>query len=187
MAAGIYKLTFSSGKFYIGKSNDLDRRWNEHCTKFQKGTAAKNMQAEFNRCGYPEREIINYCHEDHIDILEALYIEGGWGPSILNTSRPTTISTRELEFLNLNIKCLEYGTAVHCKVMWDQSRELEQMRSAAENRQKQHSLEIARLKKGTVIPELEEKVSSLAYSLELSKQEVKKLKSRNWIQRLFNS
>ena len=46
MASGIYKLTFKSGNFYIGKSNNIDRRWQEHFDKFKKGTAAKNMQAE---------------------------------------------------------------------------------------------------------------------------------------------
>lgn len=33
---GIYKITNKiNGKFYIGQSNDIERRFNEHCTKWK--------------------------------------------------------------------------------------------------------------------------------------------------------
>lgn len=74
MTSGIYKLTFSSGAYYIGKSVDIDTRWKQHADKLQKGTAAAKMQAEFNRCGLPSGEIIAECHKDHLDVMEAFII-----------------------------------------------------------------------------------------------------------------
>lgn len=74
MTSGVYKLTFSSGRRYIGKSIDIPTRWKQHFDKFAKGTAAKAMQAEFNSCGYPKTEVIVVCHPDHIDKVEASMI-----------------------------------------------------------------------------------------------------------------
>ena len=70
MTCGIYRLTFSSGNTYIGKSIDIENRWKQHYDKFRKGTAAKAMQHEYNNYGVPNTEIIYTCHEDHIDIVE---------------------------------------------------------------------------------------------------------------------
>lgn len=74
MTSGVYKLTFSSGNFYIGKSIDISVRWKQHFDKFGKGTAAKNMQAEYNTFGYPNGEVLIECHADHVDIVEACLI-----------------------------------------------------------------------------------------------------------------
>ena len=74
MASGIYKLTFASGKFYIGKSNDIEARWKQHWDSFTKGKHTKLMQAEFNIYGDYNREVLVYAHEDHIDILEETLI-----------------------------------------------------------------------------------------------------------------
>ena len=74
MASGIYRLTFSSGKYYVGKSLDLETRWKQHFNKFATGKAARPMQLEYDRCGLPQTEVIFECHKDHIDILEELLI-----------------------------------------------------------------------------------------------------------------
>ena len=74
MTSGVYILKFNSGNCYIGKSIDIPTRWKQHFDKFNKGTAAKAMQAEFNRYGYPQGEILMECHADHIDIVEACLI-----------------------------------------------------------------------------------------------------------------
>ena len=74
MTCGIYKLTFSSGRSYIGKSIDIENRWKQHFDKLRKGTAARPMQEEFSRCGYPDTGILYICHEDHIDIIEETLI-----------------------------------------------------------------------------------------------------------------
>lgn len=74
MTCGIYKLTFSSGRSYIGKSIDIENRWKQHFEKMRSGKASKPMQEEFMRCGYPDPAILYICHEDHIDIIEETLI-----------------------------------------------------------------------------------------------------------------
>lgn len=74
MITGIYRLDFSSGAFYIGKSIDIIERWRQHSDKFKKGTASKLMQSEYDLCGMPEGTVIKECHADHIDIVEACFI-----------------------------------------------------------------------------------------------------------------
>lgn len=86
MNSGVYKITFANGDTYIGKTNDFDRRLKEHCTKMQKGTAAKDMmRAAIASNGNFSFERLIECHPDHIDILEAYYI---------NTEHPTVNTTR---------------------------------------------------------------------------------------------
>lgn len=74
MTSGIYKLTFPSGNTYIGKSINIENRWKQHFDKMNKRTAAALMQAEFNIYGYPECAIVFECHDDHIDLVEACFI-----------------------------------------------------------------------------------------------------------------
>lgn len=86
MTSGIYKLTFSSGDTYIGKSVNIDTRWDQHRDKLIKGGGSKAMQQAYNLYGFPMGEIIFECHSDHIDIVEACLISR-IKPN-LNTSRP---------------------------------------------------------------------------------------------------
>lgn len=86
MTTGIYQLTFANGDNYIGKSVDIENRWKQHADKMQKGTAAKPMQDAYRKYGFPNSEILCTCHENHLDIAEAAYINRN-KPS-LNTSIP---------------------------------------------------------------------------------------------------
>ena len=70
MTSGIYKLTFPSGNFYIGKSNDIEKRWKQHIDKFSRGKHTRLMQAEFDLYREYDQEVFFSCHEDHIDIME---------------------------------------------------------------------------------------------------------------------
>lgn len=74
MTSGIYRLTFPSGNTYIGKSINIANRWKQHADKFSKGTAAANMQAEYDKYGLPTGEVLTVCHPDHISITEEYYI-----------------------------------------------------------------------------------------------------------------
>lgn len=74
MTSGIYQLTFSSGNTYIGKSVNIENRWKQHYDKLKKGAAASSMQAEFNNHGTPSGSIVFECHQDHIDLVEACFI-----------------------------------------------------------------------------------------------------------------
>ena len=43
---GIYKITNNlNGKFYIGRSNDIERRWKEHCSPTRYKTS--NIPVEY--------------------------------------------------------------------------------------------------------------------------------------------
>lgn len=118
MASGIYRLTFSSGKYYVGKSLDLETRWKQHFNKFATGKAARPMQLEYDRCGLPQTEVIFDCHKDHIDILEELLIEQLKGPDMLNTTYPVCDLTDEVATLiNSSRELLQASTFEHLKMI----------------------------------------------------------------------
>lgn len=74
MTSGVYKLTFPSGRIYIGKSINIENRWKQHAESFRKGKAATLLQQEYNRYGFPDGSILFECHEDHMDIAEETLI-----------------------------------------------------------------------------------------------------------------
>jgi len=118
MASGIYRLTFSSGKFYIGKSLDLETRWKQHFNKFATGKAARPMQIEYDRCGLPQTEVIFDCHQDHIDILEEWLIDQFKCDDMLNTTYPKLERTAEIaELINQSRELLRLCTWDHLKLI----------------------------------------------------------------------
>jgi hypothetical protein len=175
MASGVYLLKFKSGKFYIGKSNDIERRWKEHWAKFEKGTAAANMQQEFNQHGYPTPSVMIACHEDHIDILEANLIHTNWQEDILNTSRPNT----SLDLRDEHLELLHLSTPAHCNLIIRHEAELNKLRRRIETIEASYKDKIRDLISGTYI-ESQERVNA-----KLNK-ELEHLRNRNWFQRLFN-
>lgn len=91
MASGIYELNFNNQYYYVGKSIDVENRWRQHFGKFEKRTAAKNMLNAFDRFGYPKTRILIECHQDHLDILEPIFIKkckDEHGSYCLNASMP---------------------------------------------------------------------------------------------------
>ena len=109
--SGIYRLIFNDGSTYIGKSNDISRRWKEHADKFVKGKAASNMQQAYRTCGFPNTQILLYCHEDHIDIMETYFIRQ-LRPN-LNSASTVNITSTEERVLSENLELLDVGTASH--------------------------------------------------------------------------
>lgn len=97
MISGVYQLTFTNGQRYIGKSINIENRYQQHLEKMQKGTAAKNMQQAYNMYGAPEGEVICYAHSDHIDILEAAYI-ARHQPE-LNSDRPKDPFPKDIDVM----------------------------------------------------------------------------------------
>ena len=110
MTTGIYLLVFSSTNVYIGQSIDIENRWKQHFDKFRKGTAAKAMQAEFDKCGFPGTRILLECHKDHLDMMESMYIHANKGPHLLNTSIPRDYSPREIEIATADDDQLKLST-----------------------------------------------------------------------------
>lgn len=112
MTCGIYKLTFKSGKFYIGQSVDIEQRWKQHAEKFRKGTAAKNMQEEYNRSGFPDAIVLMECHKDHLDMMESMYINSmriNGRFKMLNTSIPKDYTDAEIAVIYNNEEYLQYS------------------------------------------------------------------------------
>lgn len=111
MTCGIYRLNFDSEHFYIGKSINVEERWRQHFTKFEKGTAAKAMQACFDDHGYPATELLISCHPDHLDVLEPLFIHTHYNSAYcLNSDKPSihhdvgewNIGKQEYELLKMS-------------------------------------------------------------------------------------
>lgn len=103
MTCGIYKLTFSNGQFYIGKSINIEKRWLQHFDKMHKGTAAALIQQQYARHGLPKAEIIYECNEDHIDLVEESLIFRMCPPLNTTYTRDRLCSTdKALENINLS-------------------------------------------------------------------------------------
>ena len=97
MESGIYQLTFRNGQFYIGKSENIPKRWKTHQKNFEQGTHTKKMQAVYDVWGAPEYRVALEVHSDHIDIYESIFIATAWGPNLLNATKPKPISPEEAE------------------------------------------------------------------------------------------
>ena len=118
MNSGIYRLTFSSGKFYIGKSIDVDTRWKQHFNKFATNKAARPMQLEYEKCGLPKTEVIFNCHRDHIDILEEWLIDEYKCENMLNTTYPEVErSDAGATLINKSKKLLQLSTFEHLEML----------------------------------------------------------------------
>lgn len=118
MISGIYKLTFPSGLFYIGRSDDIDRRWQEHMQAFENGTAAQRMQLEYTRGGMPNFEVIYQCHPDHCDLAESAIIQHCDRSYMLNTQFPRRITPEEWETMCDCQELLELSTCDHLRLIF---------------------------------------------------------------------
>lgn len=76
---GIYKITnLINGKFYIGSSNDIHRRWKEHINELNRNVHCnKYLQKSYNKYGIENFEftIIEVCSEDEQIIREQYWID----------------------------------------------------------------------------------------------------------------
>jgi len=126
MISGIYKLSFSSGLFYIGRSDDIDRRWQEHMQAFQNGTAAQRMQLEYDAYGMPNFEVIYECHPDHCDLAESAIIQHCDRNYLLNTQFPRRITTQEWETMCDCQELLELSTCDHLRLIFQNTELLSQ-------------------------------------------------------------
>lgn len=176
MNSGIYKLTFPSGKYYIGQTNNFSRRWEEHAEKMRKGTAARPMQAEYERYGFPDANVLFECHPDHLSLMEPYYIAGAMGPNMLNSVLPQSGTQDELDVLDANEAVLKYSTAELCT-------------SLERSRRKNDALykELQAVKEGTIIPELEHDLSQAYNDITRYTNEIQRIKNLNLIDRIFKN
>jgi hypothetical protein len=188
MASGIYQLTFSSGKFYIGKSLDLETRWKQHFNKFATGKAARPMQVEYERCGLPSTDVLFHCHQDHIDIMEEWLIDQFKCGDMLNTTYPKLERTPEIaELINNNKELLQFCTWDHLKLIAGAERridEAEEAEAEAVRALEQYKSE------GYIIDQ--DYLDAIALANKFKdryfehKQELQRLSKLSWWDRLFN-
>lgn len=188
MASGIYRLTFSSGKFYIGKSLDLETRWKQHFNKFATGKAARPMQVEYDRCGLPDTEVIFYCHQDHIDIMEEWLIDEYKCGDMLNTTYPKITRTDEIATLiNRNNHLLKLSTWEHLQLLDETQDKINcaeaETELALELVQEYKDCGYLINKDYTDLLELSNEFKDRWFT---SKAELKRLQNLSWWDRLFN-
>lgn len=120
MQSGIYVLKFSSGNFYIGKSEDIPTRWKQHVAAFTKSTHTSRMQNEYNLYGLPTAEVLVECHRDHIDLMEAIAIHENAGPKLLNGNAPKRVEDWECNILMKSADRIKQPTAMHLILLKEQ-------------------------------------------------------------------
>lgn len=188
MASGIYRLTFSSGKFYIGKSLDLETRWKQHFNKFATGKAARPMQIEYDRCGLPQTEVMYYCHQDHIDIMEEWLIDEYKCGDMLNTTYPKVQRIDEIaELINANNHLMQLCTWDHLKLIANSQTRISQAQQAQD--EAEQALEEYK-SNGYIINQDYLDVVKLANEFKdrllTRKTELIRLSKLSWWDRLFN-
>jgi hypothetical protein len=182
MTSGIYKLTFKSGRYYIGKSNDIVRRWKEHFKKMTEGKAAKAMQAEFDRQGHPEGEVLFECHADHLSLVEPIFIHNYWSDEILNTTREDfdpNLQEWHLPLLKYSVANMLDGN----KINQDKIALLEQ---ELEQQELDHIAEMKVIKNAQAFKELAVEFHKLAEKEEHLLKELSRVKNRGLLARIFN-
>lgn len=198
MTSGIYLLTFHSGKHYVGKSVDIERRWEQHFKAMESGKAAANIQAEYDAYGFPVCNIIKECHQDHLDVLEPIYIEAFIKEGSLNSDIPTVWyrpNQTEIDFVNEE-ESSEYwlmSTIQHLGLIKDLEFRLddkdEEYGTLLHEIESKYDIHIAALK--IELERIKEmKIPEEMLKLEKEKQEletrINELKSRTLWQRIIN-
>lgn len=205
MTCGIYKLTFSSGCFYIGKSIDIEKRWKQHFDSMAKGTHTKLLQAEYNRYGYPEKEIIFECHVDHIDIMEESLI-ARMRPPLNGTFPADRLGCAKDEHLEQFFKYFDMSTMEHIaelhngrNTIIELTEGLKECREDLGNAMRARSSEEVkrdtdkRIRNANRLRDIAEEdfvvmrsqKESIEYELARVREEVKNFKKLSWWQRLF--
>lgn len=183
MTSGIYSIIFGGTLLYIGKSNDIERRWKEHTIKFRKGEAAKLLQDAYDTYGISKFNILLECHSDHIDLMESLFIWENWDKGLLNTTKPPELSEECINILLGNRSLLQLSTAEHIKCLNSLKEDLERRNDIIQQKDGQYN---NLLNKNIYVKELLEKVKDLEFDVELQTQIAKDLVDRPWFDRLFN-
>lgn len=183
MDSGIYVLTFSSGEYYIGKSENIPNRWKQHFKDFAEGKHARKMQECFDRCGYPATEVFIKCHSDHIDLYESMAIRANLGPNCLNTAIPRLVPAEDQAILLESGEYIELSTAQHLKLIKDLTNDLEYA--------KQYKLELEKLRKKGVYTKQEikaqlEELNDYKEACQAWKEKVQRLENRGLFARIFN-
>lgn len=174
MTSGIYQLTFSDGNNYIGKSINIEKRWQEHYKSILQNKAAAKMQAAYKRCGMPEGEILFEAHPHHIDFLETLFI-GTYKPSLNTSIANEAISAEHLKMLKENDSLLKESTYQHIWSIVTQRKNIEHLED-----------EVKKLLEGYEVPQhYKEELGHAHAAMYAAKAELRDYKRLPWYKRIF--
>lgn len=187
MNSGIYVLEFPRNIYYIGKSDNIPRRWEEHRKSFLKGSHAKKMQWAYDSYGMPQFRVMLECHRDHIDLMESILIHGNQDRELLNGNRPSAVPEEEVTVLLTSGEELKSSTASHIRRMQYAEAALVELTAEYDELRE----------KGLYLPEELEQMPSQVEQLEMENKwlsedlvaanfRIEKLKNRNLLQRIFN-
>ncbi len=170
-------MNFPDEYYYIGKADDIPRRWEQHRQDFIKGKHTKKLQHAYNIYGMPEFKVHVHCHSDHIDLVESGLIWHNWSPYCLNGNKPKQVPEDELDILFANRELLQISTATHFRrILTAES----QLLDATEQ------LDTLR-EQGVVLPDKERaERQALESRIRTLNQELHALKNRGFFARLFN-
>lgn len=71
MPIGIYALIFkNTDKVYIGRSLDIDARYDNHISSLRRGVSSKKLQDGYDKYGTPELVILSICKENELNRKE---------------------------------------------------------------------------------------------------------------------
>lgn len=186
MNSGIYVLEFPNEVFYIGKSDNIPRRWEEHKKSFLKGSHAKKMQWAYDSYGMPEFRVHIECHRDHIDLLESICIHANAdaGHSLLNGNKPSPVPADEITILMASGDELKLSTAEHIRM-------LKRLENIAEQYKELKDTGIYLPEEVEDMPmridELERENKWLLEDLQAVRHKLTKLRNRGLWDRIFNN
>lgn len=186
MNSGIYQLNFSSGHYYIGKSENIPKRWETHRRNFQQGKHTRKMQWAYDNYGMPDFTILMIVHPDHIDLYEDALIQVSWVDQlILNGTKPPTIPQEQLDKLDQaerttidDHKIMQLGTLEHIEWLWRFKELCEQYKQELQELEDENQL-VKQLKN------LEHTNTTLANTNRALKDEIKHFKQLSWWQRIW--
>lgn len=196
MSSGIYRLDFRSGATYVGKSINVYERFKDHMRSFEKGKAASRMQAEYDKWGPPEMEVIIEAHPDHIDILERYFI-GALKPE-LNTQLPNELEVMDVESISSYFSLLKHSTVAIIRLCASQDKEMDELRieneklaASCQNLVTRFNEKMYETKAGEQLREtelelnaIEEKLESVGADLDAALAQIEELK-KPWYKKLF--
>lgn len=180
MTTGIYKLKFADGSTYIGKSVDCERRFSEHQKKLSLGTHSQAMQRAYKQSGMPSCWILQEAHQDHIDLLETIWIY--YHQPNLNTASTVKMSVQDAELLDKAGELLKLSTRQHIESIYQLTSQVASLKDQLAL--KGSTLEYLQLKQTN--EELLEFNQELIEQKNSWRSKYQQEKSKTWWQRIFN-
>lgn len=193
MDSGIYQLEFEDGATYIGKSINIETRWNDHIKAFKSGKASAKMQERYDKYGLPDFSVIYPCHRDHIDILENYLIQ--YYKPELNTVVADAIDEEDFKILAENEELLSMSTVDHIVAIYDLMLDNKELQEVVEAQQLEicrlegeESLKLAELEVGVVLANTQKRLDDTEKELLEVYEELRKVYSEHnkpWWKKLF--